>query len=73
VSKHVEKGGILATDLELVVDRQVLAGTAFSHDVLQRCCARGVRDVVVQREGEGEVRLSIGFDVDVFRTPPPTG
>ena len=55
-----------ATDLELVVDLQVLVGTAFSQDVLQRCCTSGVRDVVIKREGEGEVRLSIGFNVDVF-------
>ena len=56
----------LATHLELVVDFQVLFGTAFSQDVLQRSCTRGVRDVVVEREGEGEVRLSIGLNVDVF-------
>jgi len=56
----------LATDLEFVVDLQVLVGTAFSQDVLQRSCTGGVRDVVVEREGEGEVRLSVGFDVNVF-------
>jgi len=39
---------------------------AFSQDVLQRPGTSGVRDVVVEREGEGEVRLSIGSDVDAF-------
>lgn len=59
------KGGA-ATDLEFVVHLQVLLGAAFSQDVLQRCCTRSVRDVVVQREGEGKVRLSVGSDVDVL-------
>jgi len=56
----------VVTDLEIVVDRQGLAGTAFIHDVLQHCRTRGVRDVVVQRKGEGEVGLCVGFDVDIL-------
>lgn len=54
------------TDLELVVYLQVLTSTTLSQDVLQRCRTGGVRDVIVQREGKGKVRLSIGSDVDVL-------
>ena len=54
------------TDLEFVVDLQVLFGSAFSHNVLQHCGRRGVRDIIVQRKGEGEVGLSVGFDIDVL-------
>lgn len=58
-------------DLEVVLDREVLFGGAFTHNVLQYSCAGSVRDIVVQREGEGEVCLSIGLDVNVlFHSAP---
>lgn len=53
------------TDFQVVLDRQVLVGVAFSHNVLQHSCARTVRDVIIQREGEGEVGLSIRLNVDI--------
>jgi len=63
--KHLEGGEDLVTDLEFVVDCQILLGTAFSHNVLECACTRGVRSIIVQREGEGEIRLSIGSNADV--------
>lgn len=38
MSKHAEKY-YLVTDLEVVLDRQVLIGIAFGHDVLQHSCS----------------------------------
>lgn len=61
------------TDLEFVVDLQILVGFAFIHDVLQHCCPRGVRDIIVQRKGEGEVGLSIRSDVDILSRSAPDG
>lgn len=47
MSNCVRKGRGLVTDLDLVINRQVLTGATFSQDVLQRWCTRGIRDVVV--------------------------
>lgn len=66
MSKRVANWRRLVTDLEFVVDLQVLVGFAFIHDVLQHCCPRCVRDIIVQRKGEGEVGLSVGSDVDIL-------
>lgn len=60
-------------DLKVVLDRQVLVGTTSSHDVLYYTRARSVRYIIVQREGEGEVGLSIGLDVDVLFDSAPDG
>ena len=63
---RLKKGRYSVANLEFVVDLQVFVGITFVYDVLQHCCTRGVRDVIVQRKGEGKVGLSVGFDIDVF-------
>ena len=59
MSKHAVESERPSTDFKCVFNSQVLASAAFSHDILQHCCPRGVRDIVVEREGEGEVSLVV--------------
>ena len=66
MSSHTEKGRHLMTNIDFIVNLQVLVGTAFIQNILPHRRTRAIRDVIVEREGEGEVRLSIGFDVDVL-------
>lgn len=52
--------------LEVVLDSQVFVRVALRYDIRQHSRSGGVRDVVIQREGEGKVRLRVRFNVDIL-------